>query len=376
MEGVSSQYIADGTIQFADLNAFTQQTINNKLSTVAHDATLAGAGTAGNQLSLAAAAVQTAYLRDGAVTPAKASQSLLDMISQDGQPGWSSEFTLPYTNPVSGDDPQFRWGGVAFPWLAFQNLNENDDNLVRSILSGTVVELNNRRFTVSSFTVSGEDLRLNGTFGPPVPNFSQGTNYRIRFSQARVGSEGPMGLQGVEGPQGEVSTVVGEGDGMVRTSIHGRAQVPDNLTANNWYQIPGQTEATWDSYDWIEFYFHRSDNQWSGRIRVDGDARTRMGTVDVTTDVSAAGGSRPSFVALSGNVLVFTTSHLPANTNIYFGSPTAELSSGYLTIWGLTEGALTASSHQLTEAEVTDGTSTQFGLISGQRVRQGCKRSH
>ena len=157
---------------------------------------------------------------------------------------------------------------------------------------------------------------------------------------------------------------------MVRTLLHGAASVGDVL-GNTWTQILGQTEAGWNAYDWIEFYFHRSDNLWSGRIRIDEDTRANVGTVDITANVSAAGGSHPSFRALSGNVLVFATSSLPANTNIYFGSPTATLSNGEITIWGLTEGIVSASSHELTEPEVTDRTSTQFGLISGQRVGEG-----
>ena len=377
--GVSNQYIADSTIQLDKLSATAQATINQKLSTVATDATLAGNGTSGNMLSVAEGAIQTPYLRDGAVTPAKASQALLDMIAQDGQPGWSSDVTLPYRNPVSGTDAQFRWGGVAFPFLAFRNLTDEDENLVRSILPGTVAELNSRRFSITSFSVNGDDLRLNGTFGPPVPNFSQGTSYRIRLSQARVGGPGPIGLQGIQGEQGDVSTVIGEGDGMVRTLIHGAASV-GTIVANDWGQIPGQSEGTWDGYDWIEFYLHRSSDQWTGRIRINEDTRMGLGTVnvgtsDASTDVSAdtvTAGSHPSFVSLGGDTLIFTSSHLPANTNIYIGSPTATLTGGQMTIWGLSEGAVTptAGTHQLTEAEVTDSTSTQFGLISGQRAAQ------
>ena len=382
--GVSNQYIADDTIQLDKLSATAQATINQKLTTVATDATLAGNGTSGNMLSVAEGAIQTPYLRDGAVTPAKASQSLLNMISQDGQPGWSSDVTLPYRNPVSGTDAQFRWGGVAFPFLAFRNLGDDDENLVRSILSGTVAELNSRRFTITSFSVNGDDLRLNGTFGPPVPSFTQGTNYRIRLSQARVGGPGPMGLQGIQGEQGDVSTVIGEGDGMVRTLIHGSASV-GTIVANDWGQIPGQSEGTWDGYDWIEFYLHRSSDQWTGRIRINEDTRMGLGTVnvgtaDASTDVSAdtvTAGSHPSFVSLGGDTLIFTSSHLPANTNVYIGSPTATLTGAMMTIWGLSEGAVTptAGTHQLTEEEVTDSTSTQFGLISGQRAEQAVASS-
>ena len=282
-------------------------------------------------------------------------------------------------NPSSGTNSQFRWTGLGFQTLEFEHLSTENDLLVRSIINGTRIEVGSGNiFTTTGFSVVGTVLRFTGSFvGGANPSYTNGQNYRLRFSQARVGGQGPVGATGPKGDQGDVSTVLGEGDGMVRTSLtaaEGLGTGPDDVfQAGVWTVIGSQQVSAWDTYDWIEFYAYQSGDTWSGRIRIDEDAITRLRATDISATINTSSGAtgHPAFESFRRNRLVFAASNVSTNTQVYIGSPDVILASNFIiSIWGLTEGVVESSSHRLTEAEVTNSASTAFGLISGQRIAQ------
>ena len=193
-----------------------------------------------------------------------------------------------------------------------------------------------------------------------------------KLAQAVVDQLGVAGPAGPAGPPGDVTTVLGDGEGLISVSIDQDLEL-GTVAANRFGLIPGQFKSGWDDYDWVDFVAVKAnDDIWSGRIRVNNDPATWLGTsaVGASDLVTAEMGAHQAFRSLDGDLLVFTTSNLAANLNIYVGSPTTTLTGVDLYLWGLTEGTVSTSVHELTTVEAVSAGSDVFGTVSGRRMAQ------
>lgn len=241
---------------------------------------------------------------------------------------------------------------------------------------------------LKTVTVDTNIFTGNGTSGSGIsfiagaiqtPHYRDASITEVKLAQAvrnQLGVEGPEGPEGPQGPAGNVVTVLGEGDGMVRTNIitdHALTQA--TIVAEDAFANIPVLVTTINQYDWIEVYARQSSELWSGRIRVNEDAANNIGDASIGGAVSAAiAGAHPVLYGGNRERLVFATSDQAANTQLYWGSPDVGLNSSMrLTIWGLSEGVIPGNAHELTEGEATDSTSTAFGLISGQRLQQASR---
>ena len=100
-----------------------------------------------------------------------------------GRYTWRHELRLDYREPQAGVEPQFRILAVVglTRIIEFANLAADDQTFIRDVPVGAVISVGGALFTVASFSTSGDDLRLQGTFDQ-APVLVNETNYRVRFS--------------------------------------------------------------------------------------------------------------------------------------------------------------------------------------------------
>ena len=100
-----------------------------------------------------------------------------------GQYTWRHELRLDYREPQAGVEPQFRVLAVVglTRIIEFSHLEADDQVFIRDVPDGSIISVGGALFTVASFSVSANDLRLQGIFDEE-PVLVDETNYRVRFS--------------------------------------------------------------------------------------------------------------------------------------------------------------------------------------------------
>ena len=102
---------------------------------------------------------------------------------------WLTELRLDFRNPQAGTEPQFHILNVSGEAthnriLEFSNLTTIDADFIRSVVNGTIVNVEGSFFTVFAYVASGTDLWLQGEFDSD-PTLVDEDNYRLRFTAPR-----------------------------------------------------------------------------------------------------------------------------------------------------------------------------------------------